>query len=227
MSTVPALGPAEAGPTGRYVRVLLLSRTALVRVALRQLLSGDGGVAVVAEAGSWSEAVAAAGRSSPDIMLVDMHDHAMVLDRLPELQAATPGARVIVLSDDPEAGDLFAAARAGVWGYLPHDVTSGELLRAVRTVAQGRVAVGGTMSREDFARLGAIGRGPDAPLVLSPTEARVIRVMSEGHTDGQIAAQLGMSVPTVKTHVRAILRKTSARNRAAAIAAAFRSGLLS
>ncbi|MDR7550831.1 MAG: response regulator transcription factor [Armatimonadota bacterium] len=226
MNIVSEYSPAEAGPAGRHLRVLLLSRTALVRIALRQLLGQDNGVAVVGEAGSLPEALTAAARERPDIVLVDMHNATTTLDRLHEIQEVAPSARTIILSDDPEGGDLFEAARAGVWGYLPPDVTSSELLRAARGVAQGRVVVVAAMPRQEFARLGGLRREPKTPPPLSPTESRVVRMMSEGHTDGEIASRLGVSVPTVKTHVRAILKKTSTKNRTAAITAAFRSGLL-
>jgi DNA-binding NarL/FixJ family response regulator len=224
---MPAVGPAEAGPANRHLRVLLLSRTALVRVALRQLLSEDASIMVVGEASTWLEAVAAAARAHPDILVVDVPEQCSVLDRLPELLTVVPGVRVVILSNDPDGAELFAAARAGVWGYLPPDVTAGELLRAVRNVAQGRVALGGALARSDFIRLSVLRREEnhtDPPL--SPAESRVIRAMSEGQTDGQIASVLGISVPTVKTHVRSILKKTRTKNRAAAIAVAFRRGLL-
>ena len=69
-------------------------------------------------------------------------------------------------------------------------------------------------------------RRAELALPLSQKESSVMEAMAQGHTDTQIAKGLGLSVPTVKTHVRSILRKTSARNRAGAIAAAFRSGVL-
>lgn len=190
------------------------------------MLSDDGTIMVVAEAASWSEALASSARANPDILLIVVPHRCSIFERLGELRGVAPAARSIVLSDDPQGADLAAAARARVWGCLPHDVTSGELRRAIHTVAGGRVAVGGSMSREEFTRLASARRETGALPLLSPAETRVMQVMSEGQTDGQIAANLGLSVPTVKTHVRAILRKTSTRNRTAAIAAAFRSGML-
>jgi len=207
---------------------LLLSGVALVRIALRQLLSEDGGIAVVGEAGTWTEALSAASRSNPDVALMDMQQvHLSLLDRLHEFYAVAPDARVIVLSEDQHGQEVFRAIRAGVWGYLPRDVVPGELVRAVRTVAQGKAVLGCALSRDEFARLGTLrGRDDRAAVSLSPKETRVMRAMAEGCTDSQIARQLAMSVPTVKTHVRSILKKTGSKNRAAAIASGFRHGLL-
>ena len=207
--------------------VFLIAEVALVRVALRQLLSRAAEVVVVGEAGT-IQAFGMVHQFMPDIALVDAHrvDEALTgfIHRLAATSAKT---RPIILSDYDFSSGVIQAAEAGAWGYLPRDVSEAELVRAVRLVAQGRAVMGCWLPPDQFVRLGELSsRRIELSLPLSQKESTVIRAVAQGQTDGQIAREIGISVPTVKTHVRSILRKTNTRNRAGAIAAAFRSGIL-
>jgi len=219
----------QAVPSSKQLTILLISGFSLMRTALRQLLVSMGGVLAVREASAADEAVALATREPPTIALIDadrIGDDTLALVR--RILAAAPTAYPIVLSDDDVSDFVVPAVSAGVRGFIPRDVSPAELERAVRFVAAGRLVVGGWFHPqrfEEFARLAT--KHPAFPAALSHRESAVIEAMASGETDGQIAAHLGVSVPTVKTHVRSILRKTSARNRAQAIAAAFRNGVLS
>lgn len=200
----------------------------LVRIALKQLLRGASEVIVVGEA-SADQAVALVRQLAPDIALIDAHG---VSSGLPEflrsLRTASPKIRPIVLSEDDFGDGALLVADAGGWGYLPREVSEQQLIRAVRFVTHGKVVLDCTLAHEQFAQLGQLKTPAAASfaLPLSQKETSVMRAMAEGQTDIQIAKGLGLSVPTIKTHVRSILRKTSTRNRAAAIATAFRSGVL-
>lgn len=225
--------PASPRPGARFTAILIADP--LVRIALRQLLQAAEEVAVVGE-GTVDQAAELARRLAPDLALVDAQRlrDGRFGDFLSDLRAASPRTRAILLCEDDLDGGVAGAARAGAWGYLPREVTDRQLARAVRLVLDGKAVMDCALSYDQFARLGQTNHnapaadvpGAGAVLRLSQKEATVIRAMAEGHTDEQIARQLGVSVPTVKTHVRSILRKTNARNRAAAIAAAFRSGIL-
>ena len=209
------------------ISVLLIAEVALVRVALRQLLSRAAEVVIVGEAGA-SQALGIVHQFLPDIALVDAHriDETLTgfLRRLTAISAKT---HAIVLSDSDFGNGVVQAAEAGAWGYLPRDVSETELVRAVRLVGGGRAVMGCWLAPDQFMGLKELAsRRAELALPLSQKESSVMEAMAQGHTDTQIAKGLGLSVPTVKTHVRSILRKTSARNRAGAIAAAFRSGVL-
>ncbi len=207
--------------------VFLIAEVALVRVALRQLLSRAAEVVVVGEAGT-SQAFGMVHQFMPDIALVDAHRVDEALTGFIHRLAATPAkTRPIILSDYDFSSGVIQTAEAGAWGYLPRDVSEAELVRAVRLVARGRAVMGCWLEPDQFVRLGELSsRRIGLSLPLSQKESTVIRAVAQGQTDGQIAGELGISVPTVKTHVRSILRKTNTRNRAGAIAAAFRSGIL-
>ncbi|MDR7400095.1 MAG: response regulator transcription factor [Armatimonadota bacterium] len=220
--------PALPAPPGRVTAVLVADP--LVRIALRQLLQAAEEVTVVGE-GTVEQAADLARRHAPDMVLVDAQrlQDGRLPDFLAALHAASPRTRTIVLCEDDVIDGLVGAARAGAWGYLPREISDRQLARAVRLVLAGRAVMDCALPRELFARLGHLDHGQPADrsvVALTPRETKVIQEMAEGRTDEQIAQQLGVSVPTVKTHVRSILRKTRSRNRTAAIAAAFRCGIL-
>ena len=187
---------------------VLLIADPLVRFALKQLLRTAGEVVVVGEVLA-EQAVAAVRQLSPDIALIDAR---RVDEDLSEFRDG-----------------VVRVAGAGGWGYLPREVCEQQLARDVRLVAGGKAVMECAIAHDEFAMLGQLSPVParDATTVaLSQKEGSVIQAMAEGQTDSQIAKQLGVSTPTVKTHVRSILRKTHSRNRAAAIATAFRGGIL-
>ena len=219
--------PRSASST--RITILVVGAVALVRMALKQFLSGADEVVVLGEASAGAEATAMAGRGAPDVALIDVQgmDETVTIF-IPRLFAASPNTRPIILSDDGFDDGVFHAAEAGVWGYLSRDVSQVELIRAVRLVAQGKAVIGCSLLPEQFSRLSVLRtRNSNLAFGFSQKEWTVIKAMAAGHTDSQIAGQLGLSVPTIKTHVRSILRKTGSRNRTAAITAAFRSGVLS
>jgi DNA-binding NarL/FixJ family response regulator len=227
------LNPLLEGDVGRATSsaqlTVILIADPLVRIALKQLLREADEVVVVGETVA-DQALPVARRIAPDVALVDAQRlNVWLAEFLQQLRAVSPKTRPIVLSDADFDASVLRIVDAGTWGFLPRDVSEPRLVKAVRLVGQGKAVMDCTMAHDEFARLGQL-RPADPPtgtaISLSQKEASVMRVMAEGHTDSQIAEQLGLSVPTVKTHVRSILRKTNSRNRAAAIATAFRSGTL-
>lgn len=215
--------------SSKELRILLISSFALVRIALKQLLSTAGEVSIVGDADPDPHALNLAGREAPDIAILDtqrMDDQ--LTNFVSRLLAVSPEVRTIILSDEGLEDGVLQAFKIGAWAYLPRDLSQAELIRAVRQVAQGKVVIGCALQPGQLLRLRDLSQGSVAlELPLSQREETVVRAMAAGDTDSQIAKNLGVSVPTIKTHVRSILRKTNSRNRTAAIARAFRVGVLS
>lgn len=225
------MGPVPLDATSSFERfhLLLVGNVTLVRLAVKQLLNSVSGIVILGEAGSGNEAVALARRSEPDMAIVAIQrfDDAWA-SCVREIQAISPRTRSIILVDEDDGDGLFRAAESGVWGYLPQNISQEELVRAIQLVSRGQVVIACALAPEQFARLSSLNaRGTNTLVPFSNREFAVIKAMAEGYTDRQIARHLGLSVPTVKTHVRSILRKTRSRNRAAAIAVAFRHGVIS
>ncbi|MBI4277146.1 MAG: response regulator transcription factor [Armatimonadetes bacterium] len=207
--------------TVQTLRVFVIARSSLERRALRLLLHGSRGLTVVGEAGAAAEAIREISRVQPEIVLLDAS-----LPRLPEVMACSPDSRVILMADDDEDG-LLHAANPGIWGYLSKTFTPDELVRAIRLVREGSAVLSLITTVDAFRRLSSLARSlAPPPVVLSDKEMAVMRAIADGATDREIARSLVIAVPTVKTYVRSILKKTKTHNRAEAVAFGFRNGLL-
>jgi len=200
------------------VRVLIVDDDALVRAGLTMILSGAGDVRVVGEAADGSEVPAAVAANRPDVVLMDI--------RMPRIDglAATEALRarpdapeVIVLTTFDADEYVLRALRAGASGFLLKDTPPTEILQAVRRVAQGEATLSPTVTRQLIAHVAAPSdgrRGARAALAaLSEREREVALALGQGKSNAEIAAELFMSVATVKAHVSRLLVKLSLNNR--------------
>ncbi len=219
------------------LRVLVADDQALVRAGIVLLLQAQPDVEVVGEARDGTEAVALARRLAPDLVLMDLRmpgldgvaaTRTLCADRPPE--PAGPVVKVLVLTtfDDDEA--VYGALLAGATGYLLKQAAPRDLAAAVRAVARGDAwldpAVAGRVIKAlaDVPRVA--DRVPELVARLTPREREVLVLMAEGLSNAEIAARLVVGEGTVKTHVSRTLMKTATRDRAQAIALAYRCGLV-
>jgi DNA-binding NarL/FixJ family response regulator len=215
------------------VRVLLVDDQALFREALATLLTVHEGVDVVGEAGDGDEALRKAAELAPDVVLMDLR--MPVLDGIGatrRLRVEQPDVRVIALTTFDDDEDVFAALRAGAVGYLLKDVSSARLVEAVHAAARGESVLQPSVAAKVVARFAQL---PDAapverpqPLVvpLSERELGVLRLLADGRSNREIAAELFLAEGTVKNHVTNVLSKLGARDRTQAALRARALGLL-
>jgi two-component system response regulator NreC len=197
------------------VSVALADDHAVVRSGLRMLLESEADLAVVAEAGELDEIQGLVDDSRPDVLLLDVHMRGGAsLDLIPDLSRAT---RVLVLTmqDDPEYART--AMRQGARGYVLKEAEDSELLRAVRTVAEG-----GTYLAPALA--GRLLAGENGEL--TPREREVLALIALGHTNAETAEQLYLSLRTVETHRANIHEKLGTDSRAELVRHAFELGLV-
>jgi DNA-binding NarL/FixJ family response regulator len=209
-------------PESRKLRVMLVDDHALVRAAVAQAIAAPD-VEMVAQAATAEEALELAPRVRPDVLLVDIDLPGMDGIRLVrELAPRLPDTRIVMLTVSSSDRDLEEAMRYGASGYLTKDLTPDALLRAVRSAHSGELAMTRGMAGRLVRRLLESGRRPriagdDAGFAsLSAREREVLRLLSEGLTDREMAESLTISQRTVETHVSSILHKLGARNRAEA-----------
>jgi DNA-binding NarL/FixJ family response regulator len=209
-------------------RVLLVDDQDLVRQGLRLILE-LAGLEVVAEARDGAEAVAAAAEHAPDVVLMDLRMPVMDgVEATRRITAAGP-ARVVALTTFDVDEHVVDALRAGAVGFLLKDVTSEDLVEAVRRAAAGEPVVAPAV----LARMmGHFAARPPAPAALPPgfeelseREREVLGMIGHGRSNTEIAAELVISMATVKTHVRHIFAKLGLRDRAQAVVAARDAGL--
>jgi NarL family two-component system response regulator LiaR len=209
------------------IRVLIVDDHAVVREGLRTFLELQDGIEVAGEAADGDEAVAAAERLGPDVILMDL-----VMPRrdgvsaMRELRERAPRARVIVLTSFLDDGRLMPALAAGAAGYLLKDVEPSELARAVRGAHAGEAMIDPTVA----ARLLQTLSDPQARAAsgeqLTRREREVLALIVAGRSNKRIARELEIAEKTVKTHVGHVLAKLGVADRTQAALLALRSGLV-
>ncbi len=205
----------------------------VVREGLATILTLLPGIEVVGEAGDGEEAVALTGELAPEIVLMDLRmPRCDGVEATRRLQDVAPEAKVIVLTTYADDRSLLTALQAGARGFLTKDAGAEEVRQAIEAVARGEAAIDPTVQRhlvEAVAagpRLGQVDE-PERPDQLTPREAEILSLVADGLTNTEIAARLVISEATVKSHVNHIFTKTGVRDRAQAVAYAYRHGLAS
>lgn len=220
---------AAASTATAPVRVVIVDDETLVRTGLRLLLGGDQGIEVVGEASDGLEAEAVIDRTEPDVVLMDIRmprcDGLVATER--EL-ARRPDLAVLVLTTFDADELVLSALRLGARGFLVKDTPPHELVQAVRTVASGRSILSpSVLDRVIGVAAGRIGTEAQAhaqaPTVgrvererfdrLTDREAEVALAVARGATNAQIAADLFVSIATIKTHVGHVYEKLEVDNR--------------
>jgi DNA-binding NarL/FixJ family response regulator len=208
----------EAEPT---LRVMLVDDHPMVRSAIRQALEAPD-VEVVAEASSAEEAIALAPSVRPDVILLDIDLPGLSgIEAVRELAPRLPDTRIVVLTASTDNRDLLDAVRYGAGGYLTKDLTGDALLRAIRGLRKGDLAMSRGHAATVLEHLSRTARPQQADAaalegLLSAREQDVLRLLADGLTDREIATALAISPRTVESHVSSVLRKLGVRNRAEA-----------
>jgi DNA-binding NarL/FixJ family response regulator len=212
--------------------ILIADDQTLVRVGLRKILEAETETSVVGEAGDGEDAVAAARRLRPDVVLMDIR--MPVLDGIEatrRILAAQPGTRVLILTTFGLDGYVYDALRAGASGFMLKDAPPEEIVAAVRIVASGEALLAPAVTRaviEEFARHppAAAPSAPCAVEELTPREREVLDLLARGLSNPEICELLVISEATAKTHVARILQKLNLRDRVQAVIYAYESGLV-
>ncbi|WP_299038940.1 response regulator transcription factor [uncultured Pseudokineococcus sp.] len=216
--------------------VLLVDDQALLRVGFRLVLESEPDLEVVGEAADGRVALDQVAALAPDVVLMDIRMPGMDgIEATRRVVADHPGSRVLVLTTFDVDDLAFAALRAGASGFLLKSARPDELVDAIRTVAAGTAVVAPRVLRrmlDLFApHLPAPGEalvdeGPDPRLAaLTPREHDVLRLIAEGASNSEIAAELVVSETTVKTHVGNVFAKLGARDRVQAVIIAYECGV--
>ena len=214
------------------IRTLVADDQALVRAGFRKILESEPDIEVVGEAGDGLEAVELAASAAPDVALLDI--------RMPHLDGieaarrilARPGAttRVMMLTTFGIDDYVFSSLKAGASGFLLKDAPPEHLVSAVRVIAAGDALLAPQVTRAIVERFVERGR-PDLELrrrvdELTPREAEVLRLLTRGLSNAELAAELVISEATAKSHIARVLMKLGVRDRVQAVIAAYESGLV-
>jgi two-component system response regulator NreC len=201
----------KAGDSRQAVRIVIADDHAVVRSGLRMLLDSESGFEVVAEAGDVDAARRYVRGHHPSVLVLDLNmPGGSSLEAIPSLREEFPDTQIVVLTMQDDPAFAREAMRAGALGYVLKEAADAELVEAVRDAAEGRTYL--------HPRLGArLAAEPDASgpsSELSEREIEVLRLISLGHTNSEIAEQLFLSVRTVESHRAHIQQKLGLSTRA-------------
>jgi DNA-binding NarL/FixJ family response regulator len=217
----------------KKLRLMLVDDQALFREALRTLLALQEDFDIVAEAENGERALALAKAHKPDVILMDLRMPVMGgVEATRRVLAATPAARVVVLTTFEEDEEIFEALRAGAVGYLLKACSADKLCESIRAAAKGTSVLEPSVATRMLAELSRLtakeGRKNSQPLAdpLSERELAVLKLLAGGCSNKEIGAQLNITEGTVKNHMTNVLGKLGVLDRTQAALKARELGLI-
>ena len=213
--------------------VLIVDDQELVRTGLRTILEHQEGIEVVGEASDGRQAVEAARRLLPDVVLMDVQmpvmDGVAATRELTSGENRGGGPRVLVLTTFDLDEYVYACIRAGASGFLLKDATPARLVTAIRAVAEGDSLFAPSVTRRLVEQYGS-PRPPQAADSrlgdLTSRELEILGLMAKGLSNAEMRDRLIVSMPTVKTHVSRVLTKLDLRDRVHAVVFAYENGIV-
>jgi DNA-binding NarL/FixJ family response regulator len=208
---------ASLGPS--LIRLILVDDHVVLRAGLANVLSFEPGMRVVAQGDDGESALQLWRKHQPDVMLLDLCMPGIDgVETLQRLRREFPAARVLILTSSEAPEEVRHALAAGACGYVTKTIHPAELMAAIRTVHAGGQVIGQAVA----AHLAAEQEGG----TISRRELETLGLVRQGFTNAEIGRLLGVSENTAKAHVRALLVKLQAADRAEAVARGFERGLL-
>lgn len=202
-----------------HIRILTVDDHPLLRAGIAGLIADEADMRLVAEAENGRHAIELFDRHRPDVTLMDLQMPEMDgLDALETIRQRHPDARIVVLTTYPGDAQVLRAIKAGACGYLLKSTLRKELLSTIRSVHAGKRALSPEVTYDVVEH---VGNEP-----LSPTEVRVLRMIADGNSNKDVAAELGITEEAVKGQVRNILSKLGARDRTHAAVLAMKRGII-
>jgi DNA-binding NarL/FixJ family response regulator len=207
------------------IDVLLVDDQNLIRQGIRVLLEIEPDIHVIGQAADGAEAIRQVEALHPQVVLMDVRMPMMDgVSATRELSARFPEVGVIILTTFEDDETVFEGLRAGARGYLLKDVSSEEMAQAVRKVAAGEALIQSRLTRKVLAEFTRMASAPaprpeaqSLPVPLTERELEVLRALSRGLSNREIAAQLVITEGTVKNHVSNLIEKLGVRDRTQAI----------
>jgi two-component system response regulator NreC len=197
---------------GRKISIVLADDHRVVRAGLRLLLDSEPDFEVVAEAGDVTESMRKVSAFHPDVLILDLNMPGdSSLQAIPQIRSTEPQTQIVVLTMQSDPAFARDALRAGALGYVLKEAADGELVQAVRHAADGVTYLNPMLGARLAAEPAERAAPPD---MLSAREVEVLRLIALGHTNGEIASRLFLSVRTIESHRAHIQRKTGRMTRA-------------
>lgn len=212
------------GTEGKSVRIVIADDHRVVREGITYMLSEEPDIEIVGDAAGGEELLTLLDDQPVDVVLLDVRMPGMSgFEVLERIGSDMPQVRVLMLSMHDQPGYVRRAVELGAAGYLLKSSGREELLRAIRTVADGGVYLQGELMEPLVADVTGTS-GP--PGRISPRERQVLQLIANGYENKQVATELGLSEATVKSYLRGIFERLEVTSRAEAVAVGLRLGVI-
>jgi DNA-binding NarL/FixJ family response regulator len=217
------------------IRLLIVEDSVPTRIGLRAIFDAEPDITIVGECADGEDACIRASELAPDVVLMDVQlpglDGIEATKRI--VSEGTPGAhvpRVIVLTTFALDEYAYRSIEAGASGFLLKRTQAEEIVQAVRVAVEGNALPTSSLTRPLIQKFAEIKEAPfhqRSVRTLTEREVKVLELIAQGLSNGEIAQQLAISLDTVKSHVKHVFSKLEVRDRAQAVIAAYESGLVS
>jgi NarL family two-component system response regulator LiaR len=209
------------------IRVLIVDDHAMVRKGMMALMAAYDDIQVIGEAANGAKAIEQADKLRPDVILMDLAMPVMDgIEAIKQITALHPEQRIIVLTSYTGDDKLFPAIKAGAIGYLVKDAQPEELIESIRNVYAGEPSLDPAVAWRILRGMSGAEPAKRSADDLSEREVEVLRLLSQGKTDQEIARQLVLTDVTIRTHISRILSKLGLKNRVQAALYGIRTGLV-
>jgi len=209
------------------INILIADDHPVVREGLITMIKREPDFRVVGEAANGVEAVNKAKELKPDIVLMDLRMPELDgVEAIRQISLAEPNIKFIILTTYSDDEYIFRGIEVGARAYLLKDAPRADLFKAIRAVYRGESLIQPVVASKVLDRFAELSRQAQAPETLSEREVEVLRLMSKGDANKEIAAQLHITDSTVKTHISSIFQKLNAKDRTEAVMQAIKRGII-
>jgi len=209
------------------IRILIVDDHPVVREGIGSMLKKEPDFKMVGEASNGLEAIEKARELSPDVVLMDLRMPEMDgVEAISRIKAEKPEVKFIILTTYSDDEYIFKGIAAGARAYLLKDAPRDELFKAIRMVSRGESLIQPVIASRVLDKLAELSRKTPAGETLSDREIEVLRLMSGGESNKDIADQLSITQSTVKTHITSIFQKLNVTTRTEAVTNALKKGII-
>jgi DNA-binding NarL/FixJ family response regulator len=212
---------SDPKPDRPALRLLIVDDHEVVRQGLVAVLSRHEEFQIVAEAGTVAESIAAARRFEPDLVVMDVRlPDGSGIEACREIRTELPATRVVMLTSYPDEEAVLSAILAGASGYLLKQIRGRDLVSALEAIGRGESLLDPAVTERVLERVRRIANGEEKDELsdLTSQERKILRLVADGKTNKEIAADVFLSDKTVKNYVSSILSKLNLQRRAQAAA---------
>ena len=216
------------GETEQVIKVLLADGKEISREGLAKLLEGQEHIEVISQCSNGGEAVKKTEELQPNVALIDTNiSNCNSGEATRRISESSPKVKVALLTDSKSEQELFSAIESGITGYLQKDIKFDDLIKSIELIGKGEVVISPPLGEKLVGKFASMSKKEtESQGGLTKREIEIMRLLTRGATNKEIAETLFITENTTKVHIKNILEKLQLRNRQQLVAFAVQHGLI-